>query len=134
MVAERLTGLDKLAGKRAVRPFARIYTLLAVLLGFVLFRADSVSAAFAYIGKMFSFVGGTADVALYFTPWTIVVFIAAILFSTPIVPFVRDRMARTEKGASAASAVGYAVVIPLFALSIGMLVSSSFNPFIYYIF
>lgn len=132
MVIEQLTGFSKIAEKRAVKPFARIYSLLAVLLGFVLFRADSVSAAFSYIGGMFSFSGGFADAARYFDPWTIAAFAAAVLFSTPIVRYIGAKWSKTEKGARAASAVGYAAVIPLFVLSVGMIASSSFNPSIYF--
>ena len=134
MVAEQLTGFAGLAEKRAARPLTRIYTLLAVLLGFVLFRADSISAAFTYIGGMFSFTGGFADISQYLNGWTVSVFFLALVFSTPVIPSVRDRLCRTSGTKAALSAVGYAAVIPLFALSVGMLASSSFNPFIYYIF
>ena len=134
MVVEQLTGLNRLAEKRAAKPFTRIYALLAVLLGFVLFRADSVSSAVKYIGGMFSFSGGFSDISTYLDPWTVAVFCAAVLFSTPVVRFIREKLSKTEKGATVASAVGYAAVIPLFCLSVGMLASSSFNPFIYYIF
>ena len=43
-------------------------------------------------------------------------------------------MEKTDGGRVTASAIGYILVIPLFFLSVGMLASSSFNPFIYYIF
>ena len=134
MVLEQLTGLNKAAEKRSVGVFSRIYTLLAVILGFVVFRADSISSAFAFIGRMFSFTGGFSDALLYFSPWAIIVLACGVLFSTPIVPFIRDKMQKTEGGAKAASAAGYVIAAVLFALSVGMLVSSSFNPFIYYIF
>ncbi|MDD6878692.1 MAG: MBOAT family protein [bacterium] len=134
MVLEQTTGLNKAAKKRGVAIFSRFYALLAVILGFVMFRADSVSAAFAYIGRMFSFSGGVTDAVLFFSPWTIVVLACGIIFSAPIVPFIREKMSGTEAGAKAASALGYVGAVLLFALSVGMLVSSSFNPFIYYIF
>lgn len=134
MVLEQLTGLNKLAEKRAFRPFTRIYTLLCVLLGFVLFRAESVGAAFDYIKGMFSFTGGYSDATLYFSPWTVVVIVSAVIFSLPVIPFIREKLATTERRQKILSAVSYVAVIPLFALSVGMLASSSFNPFIYYIF
>ncbi|MCQ2440195.1 MAG: MBOAT family protein [Oscillospiraceae bacterium] len=40
------------------RKYARFYTLPAVLLGFVMFRAESVGQGFALIARLFSFSGG----------------------------------------------------------------------------
>ena len=132
MVIEQLTGWGKLAEKRAVKPFAWVYSMLAVLLGFVMFRADSVTAAFSYIGGMFSFGGGTADASAFLSPWMIVIFAAAVLFSTPVVPFVGKKLSETEKGARAASVIGYAAVVPLLVLCVGMIASASFSPSIYF--
>lgn len=126
MVFERLSGLDAERKSFAGKAVMRVYTLTAVALGFVVFRADSVSSAFAYIGRMFSFTGNASDVLMYFSPWVILVIACAILFSFPIIPAIRRR------GGTLSSIVAYVAAIPLLALCIGMLASSSFNPFIYY--
>ena len=45
--------LDKMGGF-----FANLLTFIIVMIGWVLFRSDSLDFAFVYIGKMFSFTGG----------------------------------------------------------------------------
>lgn len=137
MVFEQLTGLNKKRETFIGRLLMRMYTLLSVILGFVMFRADNVSAAFSYIGSMFSFGDGAigaADAVMYFSPWTMIVLAAAVLSSAPIIPAIRSRLERMKNGRVAFSVVGYAAAVPLFLLCIGMLATSAFNPFIYYIF
>lgn len=137
MVFEQLTGLNQPRKSAVGRIAMRIYALLAVMLGFVVFRADSVSAAFAYIGRMFAFSGGAigaADAIMYFSPWTVVVILCATVFSSPVVPYVRRKLSASERGQTVSSVVGYAVSVILLLLCVGMLSSSAFNPFIYYIF
>ena len=41
--------------KKLPKAIGHIYTVLVVLLGFVVFRADTISYGFGYIGRMFSF-------------------------------------------------------------------------------
>lgn len=134
MVFEQWTGIVSLSEKKAFRPVMRLYTLLAVLLGFVVFRAESISLALAYIGNMFAFSGNPADALLCFSPWTITILVCAVIFSVPVIPYIKEKASKTENGAKAVSVVGYVIALILFALSVGALVSSSFNPFIYYIF
>ena len=50
---EKLTGFDKKKGK-GLMPFKWLYTILFVVLGWVLFRADSITDAFEYIKSMFA--------------------------------------------------------------------------------
>lgn len=137
MVFEQLTGLNKRRETFVGRVLMRVYTLLAVVLGFVMFRADNVAAAFSYIGRMFSFTNGAigaTDAAMYFSPWTVIMLVAAILFSTPIIPAIRSRFGRMKNVGTVLSVIGYTAVVPLFMLCVGMLATSAFNPFIYYIF
>ena len=134
MMFEQLVDFERVTSKRMFRPLTRVYTLLCVLLGFVMFRADSVSSAFSFIGRMFSFCGDSADALLHFSPWVCVMLLCGIVFSTPVLPWIREKMSATESGRTAVSALGYVISIPLLALCVMSLVSSSFNPFIYYIF
>ena len=62
----------------------RIYTLFFVLMGWVLFRADSITDAWAYICTMFG--NGTLinDSTIYYAMNYFVYFLIAILVSTPI--------------------------------------------------
>ncbi len=130
---EGLCHFEKLEKKKLLRPFLRIYTLLAVCLGFVMFRAVNVQQGFAYLGAMFSFGGGAHDVSGYFSPYTVWVLILGVIISLPVFPALGRFFER--KGQSKLwSGICYLLCLPLLVLCIMTLASSSFNPFIYYIF
>ncbi len=57
LLAERL-GLKKLLSRRYASPLAHMYTLTVCLLGWVLFRADSLGHAAGIFARMFSLSGG----------------------------------------------------------------------------
>ncbi len=130
---EEVLHFDKLAKKKPLRPFLRLYTLLAVCLGFVMFRAESVGAGFAYFGRMFSFSGGLHDALQYLNPYTLAVLLCGVVLSAPVFRSLQSFF--EKKGWHNAFGVAcYVISVPLFALSVMTLASSSFNPFIYYIF
>ena len=82
---------------------------------------------------MFSFSGNPADASGYFTPYTVVLLVCGILFSAPILPYLREKL--TQSGhETLCNAVSSVVCIPLYLLCVMTLASSAFNPFIYYIF
>ncbi len=134
MMLEQLTGIETLAKKPVLKPLFRVYTLLAVCLGFVVFNSPNMRFAVEYIGRMFSFSGGIGDALALFTPYTVMMLILGVIFSLPIVPKLREITSRERRLANCADAVGYALTVPLFALCVMTLASTSFNPFIYYIF
>ena len=107
-----------------------VYTLVIVILAWVVFRADTISQAFQYIGGMFNIKGteGVIDTAsIYYLSNSKWVFAAGILLSTPIVKKVADFL--KDHGAYWLVAV-FNVVICI--LSIIACVSSDYNPFIYF--
>jgi alginate O-acetyltransferase complex protein AlgI len=65
-----------------------IYTLLVVCVGFVIFRADTLSQGFYFIRQMFTgfyFTAETASLAWQqLTPWFLVMFFAGIIGAAPI--------------------------------------------------
>ncbi|MBE6725913.1 MAG: MBOAT family protein [Ruminococcaceae bacterium] len=135
MMFERVTRFDRLTEKKAFRPIARIYTLLCVAAGFVMFRAESLSAGFSFLGAMFAGRGSPSDLGALLTPWAVVVLLCGVVLSAPTLPTVRRRMeAGGDKMARVWSGVEFVLCLPFFALCVMTLASSSFNPFIYYIF
>ena len=110
-----------------------IYTIFVVNLGWVLFRAGSLSAAAAYMGTMFGAgsvrTGYTA--ASFVDGWTFVVFAAGILFSAGLPSRAAKRIA--EK-ANQSVILTLQCVSALFLLFASMLrvVSGVYNPFIYF--
>ncbi|MHB9293969.1 putative alginate O-acetyltransferase complex protein AlgI [Hollandina sp. SP2] len=126
ILLERFTGIEKKLGG-----FSRVYTLLFVMIGWVLFRAESLPQAFRYLGAMFGRgSGGLIDETFVqcFSngKWILV---AGILLSTPIVPFCKEKMKALGKVYQPAAAL---VLAALFVLSLLVCIKSDYNPFLYF--
>lgn len=65
-----------------------LYTLLVVLVGFVIFRADNMGQAFSMIGAMLSGVSASAQTGLLLaqclTPLTLFALAVGLVGSTPV--------------------------------------------------
>lgn len=97
-------------------------TFLAVLLGWVLFRAPTLTAAAHYFGQMFSFTNGdTLSFMRYFTEKKLF-FMVAVLLSIPSVRKYRTRFAPLY----------VAELLLIFALAVSFLLKNTYNPFIYF--
>ncbi|MDE5557951.1 MAG: MBOAT family protein [Ruminococcus sp.] len=118
-----------------LKPLRHIYTLLVTLLAFVFFRADDISTACVYIGKMFSFSGSSPEnnslFMMQFTPMYIIMAFLACIFSVPVWQIVRNKI-NSEKIISAGEICSYVVSILMLILCILTLSSASYNPFIYF--
>ncbi|HIW74386.1 MAG TPA: MBOAT family protein [Firmicutes bacterium] len=120
----------------AARFLARVYTLFVVLVGFTVFRADTMTQAVQYLGAMFTGgPGAAADAAgalAYLTPWFLFVLAIACVVSFPVAPALESRLCRSAAGATAYAAVSYGLSLALFALCILSLAADTYNPFIYF--
>lgn len=128
--------------KKLPKVLGHLYTMLVVVLGFVVFRADTISYGFAYIGKMFSGLGISSEslsiVQQQLTPWFIVILIAAVIGCAPIKP-LSDKIRLNLYGVSQISTVWRIVQICLYVLAFAglfwcilRLSPSGYNPFIYF--
>lgn len=129
LAIEKRTGFDKKRMKYC--PWIKnIYTLFFVLLGWVFFRSASVSDAIVYISSMFGLNANPfADGMFYgwFLQNWILLAIGAVL-CTPIIKKISEKY-------SGSAILGYmaaAGLFFLFVISVASLVSSSYNPFIYF--
>ena len=110
------------------------YTLLIVVLGFVLFNATDLSQALGDIGGMFGFGGvpfSSAETWYYLRSYGVLF----ILGMVGVTPLVRDTVTRLSQGKHTGKVV--AVLEPLVLIGIllvctGYLVDGSFNPFLYF--
>ena len=104
----------------------RVYTLLVVVLGFTLFRADTLAQAGAMFAAMFTGVGlewaGTAAVCARLTP----VFLLTLAFALALSFPVSKRFQPKNDTVTLAGAL-VLLVLCMFNLSAG-----TFNPFIYF--
>ena len=104
----------------------RIYTLLIVVLGFTLFRADTLGQAGAMFAAMFAGFGldwtGTATVCALFTPAFAVTLLLALALSFPLAKRFEPKQ----------EAVTFAGALVLLTLCMFNLSAGTFNPFIYF--
>ncbi|MBO5572170.1 MAG: MBOAT family protein [Ruminococcus sp.] len=110
------------------------YAMAVTLLAFVFFRADTLTDAVRFIGHMFVPSGGGAERAMFLaqlTPAYLVMLVLAVVFSTPVIRNVENKLAG-KKSEAVGQFFGYAVSMVLFAVCILTLSSSSYNPFIYF--
>jgi alginate O-acetyltransferase complex protein AlgI len=111
--------------------FGHIYTMLFVIIGWVLFRSESIPAALEYLRTMF-FMSGTAlfdDKALFFLDNYKFYLVAGILASFPILPKLREKIRINPKLYEAVATVALFVT---FIISLTFTIKGSYNPFIYF--
>ena len=121
--------------ERLPAPVRHIYALVLILLGWVIFRAETLTYAGQFIAAMFGAAGGWADGrSLYY----LLQFRWELLLAIPASLPLRDwALRRLEVRDTALSGLVLtwgpkAAALGLFALSFLRLVSSSYNPFIYF--
>ena len=129
LVIEKLTGIHKKNGK-VLNIFKWLYTILFVILGWVIFRAESIGDAMYYLGSMFGLTGNVFADGM-FTGWftqNMILLAIGIVLCTPLFRWLKEKTKNSN-------IVGFAKaggLICLFVLSVASLVSSSYNPFIYF--
>lgn len=128
--------IERLGFKKALDKLPKfigwIYTMLVVLVGWVFFRADTLSAAMKYLGEMFSFSGGVANGMAQFDNLSFIITAIAIVLCTPVYQLVKGKLEKTEVGKKAAFVIGAVLATGLFILSVIFLTGSGYNPFIYF--
>jgi alginate O-acetyltransferase complex protein AlgI len=112
---------------------AVLFTFFITLVGWVIFRAENLDYAFAYIGKMFSFTGGNTFLFIANKFWYMLgvgVFFAFITISKLGKKLEKWTFYRDYKGYEIA--IVMLIVLALLLLSSGNLAIGGFNPFIYF--
>ena len=112
------------------------YLLLAVLLGWVLFRADSLEHARNYYGAMLRWNSGAGAVTLDVTPLLVATLCVAALAATPAARWAHRRWQARAQSSNARRASYELAVTASFAVLFGACVSfvalGAYNPFIYF--
>ena len=136
LVFEKLTNLpQRIKGHRVGSALYQAFTLFAVMMGLVLFRADSLNAAARYLLSLFGLRGAPlADgvFRLYLHDYRVFL-IAGILCATPLFKKFREKISALSPRADRASETAACLAqIALFLLGISYLVIEAHNPFIYF--
>lgn len=108
--------------------FAHIYTMLVVICGFVVFRADTIAQAGHILVSMFTGfsvqAGEAVLIAKLLTPYRLLCLAAGIVLSAPVSRWAAQKIKY--------QAVSYAASVALLILCMMNLAASSYNPFIYF--
>ena len=142
LVIERL-GLERRV-ERLPRPVRHLYTMLVVVVGWVLFRSETFGQAVAFLASMAGFAGkaaGTQSLSTYLNAEVVLVLVAGAIGSTPVLGALsRWRGTLAAPGATAnqrsldvalsfAALAGYVLVFLACAMSLS---AGTYNPFIYF--
>lgn len=111
--------------------FRIVRTMFLVCIGYVLFRADSVNYAWSYLKGMFGIgvTQGIDDVFIEYIGNAKYVLIAALIFSVPIIPWLKEN--KKVPGMIKNVFVSIATIV-VFALAVLVSIKSTYNPFIYF--
>lgn len=127
LMAEQLIPVKK-DKNLIMRIISHIYLIFVVMIGFVLFRADSISGFGLMISKMFTVssspIGSYYLLMKLLTPVNLTALIAGIVFSMPVADKIRKNRI-TE-------ALSYVLSLAAVILTLLSLSSGSYNPFIYF--
>ena len=117
--------------ERAPSPLRHLYAMVIVVLGWVLFRCEGLSAVGSYLGAMFGLSGAGWGQALYFLRQYGVFLAVGAVASLPVKDALRAALQRrkAERTIQWGSALAG---LALLGLSFLQLISSTANPFIYY--
>jgi len=122
------------ASKRIGKLPRVLITFLIVMVGWVLFRADSIGYAFQYIGTLFGFHGQSAAANL--SPQLVFTLIVAVFFSFFGMTRLGDRCIdfffNREKYRNPQYLWVGILMVVLLVLSASFILKGSFNPFIYF--
>lgn len=129
---EKLTNIPKRFKTKIAKVFYRVFTIICIIIGWVIFRSDSIQHAFQYTMRMFG-IGGVPfsdSVSLFLIKDNFGVLLLCTLFSTPLLTNLLNKL--LNKHIMLKSVLVILGVVTLFVLSAAYIVNSSYNPFIYF--
>ena len=131
LMNEKLWSL-KLLGKSKV--ISHIYTLLFVIIGFVLFDASSLGEAAGNIASLFGFGGHSlvSTESVYALRSYAVVFIIGIIGATPLAAKLIAKLRTKEAVGKVINVAEPFVLVLLLAVCTAYMVDGAFNPFLYF--
>lgn len=108
------------------KAFQHLYTMIFVIFGWVLFRSETLSFGIDYIRTMLGLNGNQliSQTTIYYLMEYKVAFIIAIITSMPIYPWLNKRFNLQY--------IKPVFLIAMLTISVMYLITSTFNPFIYF--
>jgi alginate O-acetyltransferase complex protein AlgI len=135
LVIER-AGLGR-ALSRVPMPFRHVYTMLVVVVGWVIFRADTLTEAGGYLAALVGLSEGDPvryPLMRFVSSQVAVTTVLGVAFSVPLLPALRRRRSelRSRTTLVAAEVAELATLAILMTLITVHLASGTHNPFIYF--
>lgn len=130
LTIEKLLGFNKGKNKK-FSPLKWLITMFFVLMGWVIFRADSLPQAFEYIKSMFCLNSNSFYDTVFAEQFRqgVIYIVFGIVFSFPVIPYLKKKIGKNNALMNFISVV---VLCLLFVISVASIVSGSYNPFIYF--
>lgn len=134
---EKLTDIPKRFKSRTLKIIYRILILLAVLIGWVLFRATSVGSAIDYLLSMFALKNNpltSIDGTHYFKEYFVLLMLA-LLFSTDFIKKIVGKLKSSKDKKiriHITNILETLVLLFSFVWSVSYIILGSYNPFIYF--
>lgn len=112
----------------------QVFTLLMVNFGWVLFRANGLTAAAGYLGCMFGLAGNQFcnTEAIFLIKQSLILVCISMLFCTPILQKIDLALANRCKKNVLMETGSIALYLVLFLVAVSFTVTSTYNPFIYF--
>ena len=131
LMNEKLWSLKLLGKSKAI---SHIYTLLFVIIGFVLFDASSLGEAAGNIASLFGFGGHplVSTESVYALRSYAVVFIIGIIGATPLAAKLMAKLRTNEAVGKVINVAEPFVLVLLLAVCTAYMVDGAFNPFLYF--
>ncbi len=134
LTIEKLTNLPKRKMVLGVRILYQIFTLLCVMVGWVVFRSDGIRDAFRYIGSMLGRYGNALidNNAIRYANDYKVLIVIAVICCTPALVKLRSWLGEKLHAEAAVNLVFDILILGLLVISVSYLVMGGNNPFIYF--
>jgi D-alanyl-lipoteichoic acid acyltransferase DltB (MBOAT superfamily) len=128
LVIEKFIHLEKIGG-------GHLYALIFIIIGWVLFKSESITSATIYLGSMFGYNSiGLFDQNFFYyflnCKW---ILLCGIILSTPIIPYIKTKLNFVGiKNSNIYRFISFLGLIFIFGTSLIVCIKSSYNPFIYF--
>lgn len=115
-------------------PIRHLYAILIIMIGWVFFRADNLTHALKYLKRMFILTSSNNYyyMELYLNNRVILTLAAGIIFSAPIVVYIKKFLEAFTHRKLVFQIFGDFILVSILFISIIRLSSTTYNPFIYF--
>ncbi len=130
LAAEKLFLLDLL--KKAPAAVGHVYTLLAVLISWVIFACDDIGTAGRYLLSMFGANGYADSASTYYLGENFFILLVGAVLSVSFVKRFISQKVNAIHSEAIRFGIKTAIGAALYLISLLMVISSSYNPFLYF--